>query len=445
VVITILFWAACFSVGTTKEVIETTFLNPTRTAAILPAADSLLVVNKGGQTFEWNRNSGAWELVFESGKPQDIRQFMVRNNVIGPVYDPKAERIIAVENMPSRFEAFNGAGKLLVGPKKSDWSRIDGTATPNGVGFLDIEPSGTILVAGTSGVHRFEGDPTAEHVPFMVFGRDFGRAKKGGKFIDVAVKPLPEIKRPLSASLAPDGSHMVIASDGRLISFVKKEDGKFAPGPEKNLDVKGGALVADTGKIVLAALSTGELRTFSSDKLDPVATFQPFGTQKPRMAIASPDGRWIAVVFHDRSFWLLDTIAGQPVAPNVRGSHDISSAEFSPSGTLLLSDRFARVTEYELDSFRVVNEYSPPADTLELVYRYAIVPLYTIFPKPGELGNVVAYLLTEEQSIAFDRRSEEDLRAERIVIDIWTPVWSNLAFVAVVLGITCIYIARHDF
>jgi hypothetical protein len=196
---------------------------------------------------------------------------------------------------------------------------------------------------------------------------------------------------------------------------------------------------------VLAALSNGELRTFSAEKLEPLQTYQPFGSQKPRLAVASPDGRWIAVVFHNRRFWLFDTEADRPLEPRVRGRSDISSAAFTPQSTLMLSDRFARVSEYQLGSFQVLNEYTAPADTLELVYRYALMPIYTVFPKPGELGNLVAYLLTEEESVPFDRRTEEDLRSERIVIDVWTPVWSNLAFVSVLLAITCFYIARHDF
>ncbi|MGE3316222.1 MAG: hypothetical protein AB7O26_13985, partial [Planctomycetaceae bacterium] len=329
--------------------------------------------------------------------------------------------------------------------RKSEWSRIEGTPTPNGVGFLQIEPDGKILVAGTSGVHRFEGDPTAEHVPFMIFGRDFGRSKKGGKFVDVSAKPLPEIRRPFAASMAPDGNSLAIASNGKLLVLRKNAEGIFASGPSRDLNTKGAALVAHAGQVVLAALGNGEMHTFSAETLEPIATFEPFGSQQPRMTTASPDGRWIAVVFHNRSFWLLDTVAGHPVDPDVRGRRDVSSAAFTPASTLLISDRFARVTEYEPDSLRVVNQYVPPSDTLEFVYRYVITPIYTIFPKPGELGNFVNYLLTEEQSVSFDRRSEEDLRAERFVIDIWTPVWSNLVFVTVVLTVTCIYISRHDF
>lgn len=445
VVITILFWAACFSIGTSKDVIETTFLNPKRLSVLISAGDRLLAVNKGNQTFEWSEDLRNWEQVFDSGRPQDLRQFVARNNIVGPVYDTVNERIVAVENVPTRFEAFNGAGKLLVGTKSSSWSRIEGSATPNGVGYLQVATDGTILVAGTSGVHRFEGDPTAAHVPFMIFGRDFGRAKKGGQFVDISARPIPLIRRPFSASLAPDGDSLAVVSDARLFILKKNNAGKFTAGAERSLDVKAAGLVAHAGKTILAAFGNGEIRRYSADTLESLDTYQPFGAQKPRAVVASPDGEYVAVVFHDRHFWLVNARTGVPVEAPFRGRRDISAAAFTKENRLLLSDRFARVTEYEADSFQMIREFSPPSDTLELVYRYALLPIYTIFPKPGQLGNLVSYLLTEEQAVPFERRSEDDLRAERVVVDIWTPVWSNLAFMAVILTATCVYIARHDF
>jgi len=32
-----------------------------------------------------------------------------------------------------------------------------------------------------------------------------------------------------------------------------------------------------------------------------------------------------------------------------------------------------------------------------------------------------------------------------VEIDVWGPIWSNLAFVAVMLAIGCIYVERKDF
>jgi dipeptidyl aminopeptidase/acylaminoacyl peptidase len=49
---------------------------------------------------------------------------------------------------------------------------------------------------------------------------------------------------------------------------------------------------------------------------------------------------------------------------------------------------------------RAEDRRAPPLTLLERVYHYAIVPIYTVFPKPGELDNIVSYLLTEQETVA---------------------------------------------
>jgi hypothetical protein len=144
--------------------------------------------------------------------------------------------------------------------------------------------------------------------------------------------------------------------------------------------------------------------------------------------------------------WLFDAAEKRPTELPVRGKRDISAASFTKDNRLLLSDRFTRVTEYQLDPFEITRSIDPPANTLELAYRYAVKPIYTVFPKPGELDNLVAYLLTEENSMQMDGRTRTtDLRADQVVLDIWQPAWSSLIFVAVILSLTCVSIARRDF
>ncbi len=446
VIITVLFWFACFSVGTTKAIVETAFLNGTRLATILPADDKLLVVNKARQTFEWDAALGQWREVF-LGRPADFQQIMMPNNVIGPVYDAHAKRIIAVETTPARFELLNGPGKLLVGQQSANWLRTQGAAAPNGVGAIFVDPAGTLITAGSSGIHRFEGDPTAEHVPFMVFGRDLGRSKGEGKFVEIGPSRDRSWNRPFAAALTSDARAMTVFTQGKLLQLRRGDDGKFQSGPTRDLETKDAALVGCSDKTLLVALESGEIRTFAVDTLEPLQTFQPFGKEKPRLVAASPNGRWFAVVYHDRRLWLFDAERNQPLDLPIRGRKDTSSVTFTPQNHLLVADRFTRVTEYQLDPFQITQSIQPPPDTLELAYRFAINPIYTVFPKPGELDNLVNYLLTEQKTVQIDRGRSgvTDLRSEQIVVNVWQPAWSSLAFVAVILGCTCFYISRRDF
>ena len=80
----------------------------------------------------------------------------------------------------------------------------------------------------------------------------------------------------------------------------------------------------------------------------------------------------------------------------------------------------------------------------EWVYYYGILPVYIIFPKPGELDNTVHYALTGKTTTDMGI-FQGDLTQRREDLHPWRPVASGLAFVAVVMLIACIYIERHEF
>ena len=81
---------------------------------------------------------------------------------------------------------------------------------------------------------------------------------------------------------------------------------------------------------------------------------------------------------------------------------------------------------------------------MEIAYYYAIVPIYTIFPKPGELGNTIQYLMRKEETIDVGMQPG-NLQAKRVRLRPWAPVRSSLIFTLIVLGLACFYIERQDF
>ncbi len=84
------------------------------------------------------------------------------------------------------------------------------------------------------------------------------------------------------------------------------------------------------------------------------------------------------------------------------------------------------------------------ADWLETLYRYVVVPVHTVFPKPTEINNITTYLLTDQKTIVAGPR-DGDLRTRRMTLDLWGPIWSNLGFLAGMLAIGCVYVWRKDF
>ena len=99
IVVTILFWAACFVVGTTKNVMEQTWLNSSRLMKLVSAGDSLFGVTEQGQVQQWRATNEKWEETFQAEGPPSPRggPFGIPQQWTSPVYDSRGDRLLAVE------------------------------------------------------------------------------------------------------------------------------------------------------------------------------------------------------------------------------------------------------------------------------------------------------------------------------------------------------------
>ena len=127
--------------------------------------------------------------------------------------------------------------------------------------------------------------------------------------------------------------------------------------------------------------------------------------------------------------------------PPVSGQGDISGVSFSSDGGLYVADRAIRVTKYALPDFNRQARYSPRLNLVLKTYRYGVVPLYTVFPKPGELDTTFEYFLSGKETAD----GGGDLSSAKETIDPWTPLWSSALFTIVVLAVACVYIEWQEF
>jgi hypothetical protein len=81
---------------------------------------------------------------------------------------------------------------------------------------------------------------------------------------------------------------------------------------------------------------------------------------------------------------------------------------------------------------------------MEEIYRYGVNPLYAVFPKPGEFGRTMQYILTGRETTK-NLIFADNLQLARKKLNPWRPVWSGLAFMVVILGLACVYIERQEF
>ncbi|MSR57274.1 MAG: ABC transporter permease [Planctomycetaceae bacterium] len=439
VVVSILFWVSCFVVGFTKGLIEQLGINPNRIVKIIPAGEALLGVNEQGLTREWKAESTSWQEVFSSATQRaGPGGLMVPQPLLGPIYDPQGDRLLAIQTPPrGGFSLFGPSPTLHVGLRAEGWKRTKGPNPPAGATGLFVNGKGEVLVVGASAVYRLTVDPEG-----AVDGDNPPQ-----KFVAAGPEPALQLDSSAASTLNSASGAIAIWDRGKVLLLEPDVDGKYTRKLEKELpDVKKAtaAVSAFGNQTVLLALSDGRVLILDAADLGLRAEFKPAGGNAPRFAAAAPGGRWLSVLFHDNRLWVYDTRDNKPVELSISGQRDVSAATFDGPDHLLVADRGTRVTGYQLDPFQVDQRRAPTLGILERVYRYGIVPIYTVFPKPGEIDNVTTYLITDQETLAVGPNAQ-DLAQTRVKVDVWGPVWSCLAFLAVMLGVTCLYVRRTDF
>ena len=76
------------------------------------------------------------------------------------------------------------------------------------------------------------------------------------------------------------------------------------------------------------------------------------------------------------------------------------------------------------------------------MYRMVVRPLYWLWPKPGEFYKVVTYLSSTGSG---ETNRAVDLRLQPKYQNPFGPLTSGLAFMAVMLLISCVYFSRKDY
>ncbi len=438
VVMAILFWFICWTLGTANTLVETLALAPRRLLTVTQAGDAL-IASSPSTVVRWDEEKHDWQPIF-APRSDRAMPFMLIPQLVGPVYDPVGQRIVAFHTALPGFAALRGANRLLIGRAAEDWRRTEGVTVPDGAAAVFIGGQGQILIAGSQGVSRLQGDVMARQQDVNVFGLHIPLPEQGGRFVSVG----PKLQlRPLQGAALDPVSQAVALFDGyRLVRLNRNDQGMYVLAAEREFDTKLEGKVALAGDTLYLALADGELRRFDAS-LEPIEPLASSSRVAADTLAVSPNGRYLAIVYHDGRLWLYDTLEDAQVSLPLVGQGDISTIAWTDSD-LLAVDRLTRVTKYQLAGKQLSQSWQPPMPVAERIYRYVLHPLYTVFPKPGQLNDTVNYVLTpQEKTLGAVRIENQEVRAQPV--DVWGPVWSNLAFLAVVLAIACLYVHRTDF
>jgi hypothetical protein len=438
VVVAILFWFVCWLLGTADQLVDTLDLSPRRFTAVVPSGNDLLAVNSRGEFFRWDDADRDWQGIF-AARDDNQMPFMFGGRMAGPVYDPKGERIVTFRAGMPTFSPLAAARRLLVGKRADEWRRTEGVNLPEGAYTLFAGPGEELLLAGSQGIYRLEGNLEARQQDINVFGLHIPLPDQGGRFVNVG--PAVQMRPLQSAAIDPVSRRVALYDGHRLALFERPTQGPYRLAAEQSFPRK------QSGKVVLAGDTLwlaveNEIRRYDI-KLKPSETIAAPSRSAPELATASPDGRYVAIGYRDRTLWLYDVTSQVELGSSARGQGDISAMAFD-GNDLLLVDRLTRVTRYQLPDLTVLDERQGAMPLVEKIYRWALHPLYRVFPKPGQLNDTVSYVLTSPDAPAGALRIDDNQNAPTRV-DVWGPVWSNLAFLVVVMTLACVYISRKDF
>jgi hypothetical protein len=439
VVMTVIFWFLCFATGMIKQVTQALMLDQRRIVKLAVAEDSLLAVTEEGTVQLWDPERRDWQVVAEARDRGGIP------TIEGPIYHPRTRQMLFGQGSRNPF-GFGGGQRitLRLGRERDGWALRDGPPLPGDTATFLVENDGKVLAVAADNIYRLRGEPAPSGEPVKVLGirLPFGG---GGEFQPVLADEMLDFHDPIAAAADPHEPRLVVVAANEVFLLTRSADGKYVVAANHALegDENDGAAVAIAGKFVLVAREDGKLWLLNSSDLAVVKELSLEKYTQPRFVAASPDGSRFAVLFQNHILWLIDGKTGDARKAPVSGQGDISGFAFADD-RLLVADQVNRVSEYRLADLGREKSSRPSMTRSEMAYYYAILPIYTVFPKPGELDNTVHYALTGKrttdlgmfQGAVAQRR--EDLHP-------WRPVINGLAFVAVMLVVACVYIERSEF
>jgi len=363
-----------------------------------------------------------------------------------PVYDARKNRLLTVDLAGDAVVAADDEQMtnrcLYVGDNSDDWNRTMWAYVPDDVMNVFVTLDGRYILVGATGI--YEVSSTREVVK-EVKKED---AKEGENHLDRSATNSfstigPDNWGPYGAvSMNPRTAALAVLRGQNLTIYELDQDGHYNQQSSTQLETDNTQTIAFGDAAIGVSFADGRVDVHDSKTLKLRETYQPFEENRVVQLKASPDGRWLAAVFEHRRLWLYDGSNNTVSEPDVENPGDVSAVAFTAEGGLAVATDFDHVRQYDPESLATQRVFHPSLETGPRIYWYLVRPIYNVFPKPGELGDVVTYLVTEK------RTSSDTVQGSQPIVkqlNVWQPLLSNVAFLSVVLALACFYVHRKDF
>lgn len=490
VVLTLLFWIACFAVGSMHGVFATKMEN-SAFVELVPGKNEAYPVDLLQQVYDWDAGENIWDnqLEAELGEEATI-QFGVNSwmipmkNVpaipgidqrIKPVYHPEKNLIYASPFMAK----FNADRKLMVADADEMEFEQYGKL-PRDTQTLAITSNGLVAVTSDGRFHLLDeeqldqlraqtnkeksdqdNDGDDQHAD-QTETEDSNPDESQSQPKETAPPAVTNVE--LFESIGPDRrvsvreanlvdfnpvtQQFAIYRRGKLTLFDRQDDGQYQRGqsltPDVEFNRKMSCLITFKGDTIMLAFGNGKIIEYDANTLEKRTEHQPETRSAIESISASPDGKYVGAYYRNGNLWILDrTRSDEFTLASVNGQGSINAFAFGDQGKLWVAENTDRLTMYNLAADTSGNRLAPGGTWYEKAFRWAIAPMYRAFPKPGEFYKVVSHLSSAGDA---ETNLDVDLRINPLEnANPWAPLWSGLGFMLGMLIIASTYFHFKDF
>lgn len=454
----VVFWLVLTVVGVTREALKQHLFDQRGIREIVQAGSHLITIDGEQKTWLWDNGMSAWQEVFQEpsgGLGALTQMFLGTGAQLSPVYDVAGDRILALQQTPSRFGG-TGASQLVSASRDGGWERVELARVPDFVPAVLMTSEGRIILPAREAIYEFSGrsEESRQRSEFLskISGGLLGRTSDGFKEIHPA--DLPDLGETFAAALDPLSDDLLLYGSGQLHRLSTSDEGRYTLTQSRTFETDSGGVLATTGDFVLLAFSDGRILVVDRESLETVDEMQLEDGIGPQQCAASGDGAGLALLTHEGTLVLFDVNSRQLRMWSHPDVPACSSVAWSSDHNLMVADGRLRVQEYDVQQpdMDPVHEWSEPETWVYQLYDYMINPAWTVLPKPSQLDQFVEYVMTRDESSTGNERPRPQSpfndgdRLERVASFDPVPVLrDNAIFVTLLLAFGCLYISRRDF
>lgn len=449
VIVTVLFWLACFIVVQAGGIADTWITGPAKLKQIVPGTPKPLVVTALGSVQTIDMENSQREVLL----PSTIRN---RVTILGLEVEPGSggEKILVARNDTADRRQF----KLCQYGIAEPWEESDGIDLPAGTSRVTFLEDGGLIASASSGLYAISaaqirsGIERQEEAP--------ATPKRGGllsglsRLLSTPPKAFSPIL-PATIPYTPRGSLVVLpgrtpveialASSGNLYRLAQGEPDQpwsLLQSVTPDGDSLAGTLIAATKNRILFCRDKEPSRIYDAETFEQVGEFTLPENATVLSLHSDPHGPRILGVLSDQRVFQVDLEGSATLTfPAFPGQGRIEGIAWGDQGQLWVTHDVDRLSRVDVATKTIVQQAGPQRDLWRNIDAWVITPLRTILPQTGEVGEAVIALVSDRRDLLIGPPEEN----ERQRLDVVRPLVTCGAFTLVMLFFGSLYVYRQDF